>query len=249
MTRPKAKDYATTDELKWFSTEKYSDLRKASATYDFWSKIIQDRLWIQTQLAAGHKEIATNLFKKIQLSPLTHLGYGYRYRGPSHSSDTPTVKLLTVSRLAGITNSVRRSKASEKSFVDEELRAKNDGIFNDFAHLMINIRSTDDQIVEDFTSWLSSWRKITGPVVGGDLMTKTQSWAKTCVVEYMDLNLFTSVTGKPIKNSVKLAMLFPKHNNDQREAARRRALGLCKTVFSQQMALTLQHLGQQDQCD
>lgn len=245
MGRKKDETYATNSELDWFSLENYGGLRGEGNTYRQWVTIIRDRVGLRRLIDAGLQEKATPLFERIKVAPLAPLGFCQNYHGPDHPLNTPTVKPLSANRVKWLNEAMARSNADDRSVVDEQLASDGEGVFDDFAHLMINIRASDAQIIGDFTGWLSAWRERTGAVVGGNYSTKIGSWASARVVEYMDLELFSHLTGREIGIDRKFAMLLPRHSKEERLGQKRRLHDLRGQIFTDEMALIIEHL---DQC-
>ena len=244
MGRKKAETYATDAELGWFSLKNYEALRGQGNTYRQWVSIIRDRVGLRRLIDVGLQEKATPLFERIKVAPLASLGFGQNYHGPAHPLNTPTVKPLSANRVKWLNEAMTRSNANDRSIVDEQLAIDGEKIFDDYTHLMVNIRASDAQVIDDFTSWLSAWRKQTKVVAGGNYSTKIGNWASSRVVEYMDLELFSRLTGREIDIDRKFAMLLPLHSKEERLGQQRRLHDLRAQIFTDEMALIIQHLDQ-----
>lgn len=244
MGRKKAESYATDAELRWFSLDNYQGLRGQGNKYRQWVAIINDRVGLRRLIDAGLLEQATPLFERIKTAPLTPLGFGQNYHGPDHPLNYPTVKPLSANRVKWLNEAMASSNADERSIVDEQLAIGGQKIFDDYCHLMVSIRASDAQIIGDFASWLAAWRKQTEAVTGGNYTTKIGNWASARVVEYMDLELFSRLTGREIDIDRKFAMLLPHHSTQERIGQQRRLHDLRKQIFTDEMARIIEHLDQ-----
>lgn len=246
----KKRIYATDDELEWFKLDNYSELKsranRDAPNYILWRSIITDRVELLKHLAAGQVAYVNPLFDQIKISPLRPLGFKQSYSGPLHSTNTPTVKSLTRSRVHWLNEAMGRSKESDLLLIDEQLIHDGEEVFNNFAHVMINVRATDTQIIENFKAWLTKWRSLTTPITGGDYQTKINSWANAMVVPYMDLELFSLTTGKMIHATKKFELLLPQSTEEERDSQRRRLVDMKALVFTNEMALTIQHLAENE---
>jgi hypothetical protein len=243
MSRPKKESYASDEDLSWFKLSNYAGLRDAPLA--LWATVVRDRVELTRFIDAGLKEEIAPQFEKIKVAPLSHLGFAKRYAGAEHQSNTPTVKLITMNRLAWLYDAMLRNEAEPRTVVDECLATDPESLFTDYAHLMVNIHATESQLEADFKAWLQKWRKHVSAGVGGSYETKTDSWAKAAVVPSMDLELFSKLTGKNISISKKFEMLLPAGTAIEHESQRKRLSEMRKAIFTDEMAQLLQHLSQQ----
>ncbi|PWF44022.1 hypothetical protein C7C56_020000 [Massilia glaciei] len=192
-------------------------------------------------LAKKMKAEVAPFFDQIKSAPLRPLGFGKGYNPAPHPTDTTTVRLTTTNRMKWLIENLDRIEADTRSVVDEELLKIDEGIFGDFAHLTLNLCASDKQIHSDFKNWLRAWRKHTKPVVGGDFATKVRSWASTNLVPYMDLKLFTLLTGKSIRSDRRIALIQPTFNLTERDAHGNRLSKSLPLVFTFETAEIIRH--------
>lgn len=242
MARPKTESYASDADLTWFKLTNYAGLRHASLAQ--WATVVRDRVEIARFIDAGLKEAIAPQFEKIKSAPLSHLGFAKRYGGTEHQSNTPTVKLITMNRLAWLHDAMLRNEASPASVVDDLLASDPESPFGDYAHLMVNIHATDSQLEADFKAWLRKWRQNTFAAAGGNYERKTAAWAQASVVPSMDLELFSKLTGKQIPSDKKLEMLLPGRTANEHESQGRRLREMREQIFTDEIAHVLQHLAE-----
>ncbi|MES2025272.1 MAG: DUF6387 family protein [Pseudomonadota bacterium] len=253
MAKKKSDQYATDDELLWFDLSKYASLKsvkdqsgKTVVPYDLWATVIRDRIEILRFLDAGLTDKVFPLFESIKTAPLQPLGFKQGYSGPTFSSDTPTIKSITTNRVNWLHDAMIRTGATGRTMVDNQLITDTESAFGDYAHVMVNLQATDEQICANFKSWLKEWRKNTDKVTAGNYEQKIQTWAQALIVPYMDLELFTRMTGKFIQNERKFEMLLPHRTADEREAQRSRLQKMKGLVFTDSMALIVEHLAENE---
>ncbi|MFZ6754171.1 DUF6387 family protein [Undibacterium sp. Dicai25W] len=241
------------DELAWFNLESYSELKneknKNSPNYIQWYSLVNDRVNLEAIIKASKddvrlKELASTLFEKLKTHPLRPLGFEHHYRGRQHETNTSTVKSVTESRLNYLYSAMTNSKESKSFLVDEIMMENADNVFDGLAHVMIDLRATDEQICSDFKLWLSKWRtKVPKTkVVKGKYNKKIKSWANALIVPYMDLELFSLLTNMKIKKAKKLELLLPKSKIDERESQRIRLSQMRTKVFNPMTVHVLEHL-------
>ncbi|WP_305825831.1 DUF6387 family protein [Massilia brevitalea] len=257
MAKPRQASYASTEDLAWFKIENYSAIRGRSSsdfansevsavTYAQWAASIRDRVELLRFLDAMEHEYVLHLFEKIKADPLTHLGFGQNYIGGTHVANTPTVKVITANRVRWLNEAMVRTHADERAAVDVHTASDPNNVFGDFAHVMINLQATDQQIRNDFAKWLSTWRETTPKVTKGDYQNKIRHWAQAQLLPYTDLGLFSKIYGRPISGARKFEMLFPEQSEEEREALRRRLSDMHKLVFTDEMAKIVAHLAESE---
>lgn len=257
MSKPKKDSYATIEELVWFKIENYSsvrgqksadfaDLASSAVTYTQWATMLRDRVELARFLEAGETEFAAAQFENLKTDPLTHLGFSQSYRGGAHAANTPTVKALTANRVRWLYEAMLSADANERAIVDAQLASDSESVFGDYAHVMVNLRATDKQIRDDFAKWLSTWRGATPKVTHGDYQNKISHWAQARLLPYIDLDLFSRVTGRLIPLARKLEMLFPEHTEIERDVQRRKLSDMYKLVLTDDMAKIVAHLAESE---
>lgn len=255
MARPKKINYASDKELSWFQLKNYSGLRGGkisdwntpalrAATYAQWAALIRDRVELLRFLHADHKAYVANLFEKIKASPLAPLGFTQRYSGATHPANTSTIKAMTANRVKWLNDAMVKCAADTQTIVDDRLASYPGSVFGDYAHLMVNIRATDAQLHTDFKKWLNAWRADSKPVTQGNYENKVRSWSHAHVLPYMDLELFTLISGKSIDEARKFTMLLPKSTVTERDSQRRRLADMKDLVFTDDMAKIIAHLAE-----
>jgi hypothetical protein len=257
MTRPKKNSYASDEELSWFRLDNYSDvLGRESSTWKIpalraatcaqWAMLIRDRVELLRFIRAGELDYVTGLFEKIKVTPLTPLGFAQRYSGATHPANTPTIKAMTANRVKWLNDAMIRSEASEQAIIDVQLASDPETVFGDYAHVMVNMRATDAQLLADFKKWRNAWRACTKSVTQGDYDNKIQTWSQAQVLPYMDLELFILISGKAISEARKFAMLLPQGTITERSAQRRRLADMKELVFSDDMPQIIAHLAESE---
>jgi hypothetical protein len=257
MNKPKKDSYASSEELAWFKIENYSGVRgqktadfadsaSSALTYTQWATMLRDRVELARFLQAGETEFAAAQFEKLKTDPLTHLGFSQSYRGGAHAANTPTVKALTANRVRWLNEAMLSAAANERVIVDVQLASDSESVFGDYAHVMVNLRATDKQIRDDFAKWLSTWRSSTPKVTEGDYQNKISRWAQTRFFPYVDLDLFSRITGRRIPSLRRMAMIFPHHTEIQRDPLRRKLSDTYELVFTDDMAKIVAHLAESE---
>lgn len=259
MTKPKKDSYATIEELAWFKIENYSGVRGQKSadfadsascviTLNQWATMIRDRVELARIFEAGETEYVATLFDKLKADPLTHLGFWQRYGGGTHVANMPTVKAITANRVRWLNEAMLSADANERAIVDVQLASHPESVFGDYAHVMVNLRATDKQIRDDFAKWLTAWRGSTPKVTQGDYQNKISHWAQSQVLPYMDLELFSKLTGKGISRATKLNMLFPSPRFDDvyRENKSRTLIEMHKRVFTEDVAKIVADLAESE---
>lgn len=257
MTKPKKVSYASTEELAWFKIENYSGVRGqksadfadsalSAVTYTQWAELLRDRVELARFLDAGETEYVAAQFENLKTDPLTHLGFSQSYGGGAHPANTSTVKAITANRVRWLNEAMLSTDANERAVVDVQLASSSESVFSDYAHVMVNLRATDKQIRDDFTKWLTAWRGSTPKVTQGDYQNKITNWAQARLLPYIDLDLFSRITGRPIRTARENEMLFPEHTLNQREAQRRRLSDKYELVFTDDMAKIIAHLAESE---
>lgn len=255
MTKPKKDSYASDEELAWFKIENYSGVRgrnhtdfadsaSSAVTYTQWATMLRDRVELARLLEAGETGFVEGHFENLKTNPLTHLGFAQGYAGGVHPANTATVKATTANRVWWLNEAMVRSDADKHVSVDVQLAADSESVFSDYAHVMVNLRATDKQIRDDFEKWLSAWRNSTLKVTQGDYQNKISRWAQAQLIPYIDLELFSTITGHPIPRPRKFEMLFPQHTVEQRDAQRRKLSDMYELVFNDDMAKIVGHLAE-----
>lgn len=255
MSKPKKDSYASDEELAWFKISNYSFIRGKTAadfagpracadTYMQWATMIRDRVELARFLDAGDTEYVATLFDKLKADPFTHLGFSQSYRGGAHATNAPTVKALTANRVRWLNEAMLSVDANERAIVDAQLASDPESVFSDYAHVMVNLRATDKQIRGDFTKWLAAWRNSTAKVTKGDYQNKISHWAQAQLLPYIDLELFSKISGRAIDFPRKFDMLLPGNTIDQHDAHRRRLSDTYKLVLTDDMAKILAHLAE-----
>ncbi len=257
MSKPKKDSYASAEELAWFKISNYSCIRGKKAadfagpracadTYIQWATMIRDRVELVRFLDAGDTEYVATLFDKLKADPLAHLGFWQGYGGGAHAANTATVKAVTANRVWWINEGMVRTDVEEHAIVDDQLASDPESVFGNYAHLMVNLRATDKQIRDDFAKWLAAWRNSTAKVIQGDYQNKISHWADSRVLPYMDLELFSKLTGKGISRAMKFNMLFPSPKFDDlyRGNKERTLIEMHKRVFTEDVAKIVAHLAE-----
>lgn len=257
MSKPRKDSYASDEELAWFKISNYSEIRgkypadfadtaSCTVTYMQWATMIRDRVELARFLEAGNTEYVATLFDKLKADPLTHLGFWQSYGGGTHAANTATVKAIPANRVWWLNEAMVRTGAEDRAIVDAQLASDSESVFGDYAHVMVNLRATDKQIRGDFTKWLAAWRNSTAKVIQGDYQNKISHWADSRVLPYMDLELFSKLTGKGISRAMKFNMLFPSPKFDDlyRGNKERTLIEMHKRVFTEDVAKIVAHLAE-----
>ena len=156
---------------------------------------------------------------------------------------------MTSNRIKWLQNALVQADATDHSIVDVVLAQDPDSSFGEFAHLMINITATDEQLVGDFKKWLEAWRRETKQSMPGDFRRKIANWTGARLLQYHDLTLFSKISGRSVSVEHRFRLL---HSQDQRHQVTdigqlRRLSKLESEIFSIEMAQRLAHLADRDE--
>jgi hypothetical protein len=79
------------------------------------------------------------------------------------------------------------------------------------AHVVINLSATDEQIKNDFSHWLTHYRKAINYQPQKKLFTQTDFdyWVQYGVIPYLDLTLIAKIEGKKITQNKLAKLIFP----------------------------------------
>lgn len=257
MNKPKKDSYASIEELAWFKIENYAGVRgqksadfadsaSSSITYAQWAVMLRDRVELARFLEAGETAYVATQFEKLMTDPLTPIGFSQNYGGGAHPANRATVKALTGNRVRWLNEAMLYADASERAIVDVQLASDPESVFGDYAHVMVNLRATDKQIRDDFAKWLSAWRCSTPKITEGDYQNKISRWAQVQLIPFIDLDLFSRITGRRILSENRMGMLFPHHTEEQRDSQRKKLSDTYKLVFTDDMAKIVAHLAESE---
>ena len=236
MRRPLKDRYLPDANLSWFDLRRYSAL--ATATPQQWAQFIFDRVNLQILAEhpdSQHK--ASELFDKLKADPLCELGFTYEWESLP-CLDQPAIKLITVKRLQSLMDAVTDPSDQSESAAHEHERmtegqpslnitrtdfsdANNPNIAVDdllltsqsafsgvFAHLAVDLRATDTQLITNFQQWLRTWREQTDTkVTRGDYQAKVRSWHNNRVLPYFDLQLYARLQKHKVSREQLLKLL------------------------------------------
>lgn len=246
----KSRQYATEQDLAWFQLKKYAGLKNAS--FAIWAEVIAFRVLIEyVRRTLPTNEVIDNdilyEFEKIKSDPiLLDVGPSLKKFKKSAKEPTPTIRPLTVTHVRLLHHFLSGSKLGNDSLVDTLLQLDPNMVFVRQAHVIVDMNASQRQILADFSTWFKAARKDFVKIAGGDYRTKVESWANSQLVPYMDLELFTLVTGKKISIKEKASRLFPRQGTDVQIAQNRRLLGLRNQVFTEKTVRTLRNLAKSE---
>jgi len=254
----KAQSSATESELrKWFSLEKYEELKQFNALD--WARLVADRRNIKRAVEGGNLDVANDCWTRIVEAPLAWLGSDTEYIGPTHESNTATVKSLSVKRLRCISAEVsqiedsqtnaRLSSGLEAAIVDQILADYPHSDFHRYAHVMIAADAPPKQIVADFEKWLDQWLSDGAKLPHldyreGDYLGKARErWIPHRAVQSFDLDLYECITEKAVRGTLRWSLLFPGVDGQPLESQKKKTRDATKFLFSEDTYRALSHLG------
>lgn len=247
LTRPKNATRPNDDHLAWFNLKNYDGLKDKTdgpPNFELWYTVIRDRIEVQRWIDAGKIDYITPLFEKLKSSPLKALGFDHNYRLILHPTNTRTVNLITSNRIQALNDSMPDTEAGDSTanvIVDQQLLDDEIVTFSDFIHLTINLRAPDEQIKADFDKLLQAWRNHTTDVKHHDYKNMFASWASAKLVPFVDLELFSALTGLKIHRNRKFGELLG-IGEAEIESQRKRLQGLKHRHFTDEYAKLIQTL-------
>lgn len=199
-------NYATFEDLQWFSLDNYKGLLGADvpesetsaqreACFRQWAMLIRDRVSLEALWNAGMKDYVREQFEAIKRSPLGGLGFS-KNTGPASQANLVTVRSMTSKRVRVLHNVLQG--APDDSIADLAFKEKDESLA-EWAHLMIHTTATKAQILADVSKWLNEHRKATDAPVQGNYRSKIATWARSDLIAYFDLMCFATISGKSIK--------------------------------------------------
>lgn len=238
---------ATAEDLAWFRLDKYACLTQFKARQ--WARLVGDRLAIRLAIDKGNPEAISGIFESIKTKPLKWLGSDVRYIGASHAANTATVKSLNLNRLRHLSDEATPLLGSDDgdAVVDELLAGNHESDFRHYAHVMVSLDASRDQIVADFARWLDGWLAMNAlpelDTRNGDYMDKAKrTWIPNRAVPLYDLDLFELMTGKSVPWSLRKGMLFPRLSEEELESKRRTAPKAAEQLFSEATLTVLRNM-------
>ncbi|MFI3157510.1 MAG: DUF6387 family protein [Methylococcaceae bacterium] len=95
--------------------------------------------------------------------------------------------------------------------IDFHIKKNFSSLADSLAHVAINLAATDEQIKNDFTHWLTHYRKAVDIQPQKKLFNQVDFdyWVKFGVVPYLDLTLIAKIEGKKITQNKLAQLIFP----------------------------------------
>lgn len=120
---------------------------------------------------------------------------------------------------------------------DSHRRAMEEPFWDHLGHLVVDLRATDDDIRQDFKTWLSEFRKLheVQPKFLVFQTGKMETWAKDHVLAYMDLYLWAGAQNAVFTDTVMGEALFSptkNHTGEIKQKPRSRSSGLRSVTFN-----------------
>ena len=193
----------TPEELAWFSLHNYDGFRTAST--QVWAQVIWDRLSLEQfrQRPENHAFVLEK-FSLLQSDPVQSLGFSMRVNHRNPDIDTSTVRLLSVDHahiLSEEFGEIEIGSDLGTIAVDRLLRDRATPI-SDFVHLSLDLRGTDEKILDDFAKILKTVREATNDdTPNGDFANKVYGWHRAKIVPYFDLMFYAALHDREIKRS------------------------------------------------
>ncbi|MFZ6772437.1 DUF6387 family protein [Undibacterium sp. SXout7W] len=196
---------ATDQDLEWFDLENYHPLESASLAT--WSTLIRDRVMLTHAINSSKnphtsdyeyfRQYCLEQFDKIKKDPLTPLGFTKRILSVESETNTKTVNSISTKRLRFLANSIE-IEVDEKTIADLQLQKSENYPLSQYAHVMVNLHASSEDIKRDFAIWLKKYRKMHSTTPSDDHRNKTKIWYKNKVLQCKDLLLFEAITDKRV---------------------------------------------------
>lgn len=223
MARPRKDRRLSETDFAWFDLSRYAPLE--SGDLRLWSQALLQRIELARLLKNGETEFVADQFTQIKADPLGYAGFSRSVKPTGKAAIKPltTGQVLVMSDSLALDSNCCSASQTQKGdddgaandmpqppfnyamSIDDLARQIDPTPWRRYAHVVIDLYATDDQLTANFAACLDEWRQrvpLEGSPSASTLTTKAKMWAKNRLVPYFDMQMYAALEGKEIPRPV-----------------------------------------------